>query len=369
MPVYGLAENSVGLAFPPLGRGPLIDRIDRGALMKSGAANPATDGSGRDVPACGRPLPGHQIRIVGDSGHELPDRREGRVQFTGPSATAGYFRHAEATAALFDGDWLDSGDLGYMASGELYVTGRQKDLIIKAGRNIFPAELEAAVGDLDGIQKGNVAVFGSPDPATGTERMVVMAECRRRDPAAQDRLRQAINGLATDLVGTPPDQVMLVPPRHVPKTSSGKIRRQAARALFEAGIAGQSVASVRWQIVRLTWSGIGPLCRRLGRAGGAWAYAIYAWAVLILIAPLAWLAVAAVPAESWCWGATRLLLGPVAACHRDRNYGQWRRTSGRGRQRHFGGQSFELYRWRGADCRPAGPVQLCRQIGTGRQSV
>ncbi|MGB5149879.1 MAG: AMP-binding protein, partial [Mycobacterium sp.] len=127
-PVYGLAESSVGLAFPPLGRGPLIDRVDRDTFVRSGRPESATPGQ-RDAlrfVACGQPLPGHEIRIVDATGHELGDRREGRIEFRGPSATAGYFHNPDATRALFHGDWLDTGDLGYIADADLYVTGRVK---------------------------------------------------------------------------------------------------------------------------------------------------------------------------------------------------------------------------------------------------
>ena len=184
-PVYGLAESSVGLAFPPLGRGPLIDRIRREAFTRSGRAEPVKPGEPdlRFV-ACGQPLPGHEIRIVDAAGNELGDRREGRIEFRGPSATAGYFNNAPATHSLFHDDWLDTGDLGYIADADLYVTGRVKDVIIRAGRNLHPAELEEAVGNLNGVRKGCVAVFASPDPSGGPERLVVMAETRaNRDDA------------------------------------------------------------------------------------------------------------------------------------------------------------------------------------------
>ncbi|MGE5336785.1 MAG: AMP-binding protein, partial [Gemmatimonadota bacterium] len=157
-PVYGLAECSLDLAFPPRRRGVLIDHIDRDVLARSGRAVPvpASDPRAHPVVANGRVLPGYEIRIVDAPGRSLPERMQGRVEFRGPSATCGYFNNAEATAELFDGDWLDSGDLGYLADRELYVTGRAKDLIIRGGHNIHPYELEEAVGVLSGIRKGCV---------------------------------------------------------------------------------------------------------------------------------------------------------------------------------------------------------------------
>ena len=126
-PVYGLAECSVGLTFPPLGRGPLIDRVRRADLGEEGIATPADeDEAALQFVSCGRPLSGHQIRIVDEAGREIPDRRQGRLQFKGPSATSGYFRNPEKTQSLFQGDWLDTGDLAYSAQGEVYITGRVK---------------------------------------------------------------------------------------------------------------------------------------------------------------------------------------------------------------------------------------------------
>ena len=185
--------------------------------------------------ACGQPLPGHEIRIVDAAGHELGDRREGRIEFRGPSATAGYFRNADATRSLFHDDWLDTGDLGYLADADLYVTGRVKDLIIRAGRNLHPDELEEAVGNLAGVRKGCVAVFACPDPGGGVERLVVMAETRATGDEATAALRSEIVSTTVDLLGVAPDDVVLAPPRTVPKTSSGKIRRAASREIYEQG--------------------------------------------------------------------------------------------------------------------------------------
>ncbi|MDP2787563.1 MAG: AMP-binding protein [Pseudomonadota bacterium] len=234
-PVYGLAESSVGLAFPPPGRGPLIDRVERAALSTTGIARvaPAEDAHALRIVSCGRALPGHAIRIVDAAGRELPERTQGRVQFRGPSATRGYYRNPEATARLIDGDWLNSGDLGYLAAGELYLTGREKDIIIRGGHNIYPQELEEAAGRVAGVRRGGVAVF--PAAHAGTERLVVLAETREKSPEARDRIAAEINRLALDLTGLPADDIVLAPPRSVLKTSSGKVRRAACRELYERG--------------------------------------------------------------------------------------------------------------------------------------
>jgi len=296
-PVYGLAENSVGLAFPPPGRGPLIDRVARRAVAEEGVARPATPDERHvlRVASCGAPLPDHQIRIVDPSGQPLPERGVGRVQFRGPSATAGYYRNPEASAGLYDGDWLNSGDLGYLAAGELYLTGREKDIIIRGGHNVYPAELEEAVGNLRGVRKGGVAVFPASDPSSGTERLVVLAETRERDAAERRRLHDEINGLAVDLAGMPADDIVLAPPRSVLKTSSGKVRRAACRELYESGGLSGTRRAPWLQLLRLGLSAAGPAALRLVRQGGDALWAAWAWAVFVAVVPVAWLLIVAAP--------------------------------------------------------------------------
>jgi acyl-CoA synthetase (AMP-forming)/AMP-acid ligase II len=127
-PVYGLAECTVGLAIPPLNRGPVIDRIQRNALTDEQRALPAAvdDATAQRYVACGQALPGHEMRIVDDAGREVPERVVGRLQFRGPSATSGYYRNPEETKKLFDGKWLNTGDIAYMADGDLYLTSRAR---------------------------------------------------------------------------------------------------------------------------------------------------------------------------------------------------------------------------------------------------
>jgi len=309
MPVYGLAESSVGLAFPPLNRGPVIDQIERSTFMRSGQANPEpepeTGQPALRFVSSGLPLPGHQIRIVDTAGQELPERQEGRLEFRGPSTTSGYYRDADNTRKLFHQDWLDSGDLAYIANGEIYITGRIKDIIIRAGRNIYPHELEEAVGNIPGIRTGRVAVFGSMDTRTATERLIVLTETRSKDTVEREKLRTEINTLATDLVGAPPDEVVLAPPGTVLKTSSGKIRRAASRELFEKGDIGKRQRSLSWQVTRLALAGVLPQIRRALNALSATTYAVYCWLVFAVLAPVAWLAVILLPGHSLRWSAMR----------------------------------------------------------------
>ncbi|HEV7667024.1 MAG TPA: AMP-binding protein [Thermoanaerobaculia bacterium] len=299
-PVYGLAENSLAVTFPPLGRPPAIDEIDRATFSSEGKAQLAKpdDSGALRFPSCGLPLPTVDLRIADEAGRELPERRQGRVQFRGPSATAGYFENPEATARLIANqhgeEWLDSGDLGYLAAGELYVTGRSKDIIFRAGRNLYPHELEQAVGEIPGLRRGCVAVFGSPDPKSGTERVIVLAETRERDPAERERLREEIQKRAIELLGTPADDVALAPPQTVPKTSSGKIRRSSAREIYESG-RFVGTRSVGLQMARLAVTGVFRRSQRaLGRIGET-LWAAWFWTVGALVTIPVWLAVVLAP--------------------------------------------------------------------------
>jgi len=313
-PVYGLAEACVGLLFPPLGRSPLIDRVQRDPFTRQGLAlpAPADDSTALRFVACGRPLPGHAVRLVDAQGRELGDRVEGRLEFTGPSATAGYFRNPAQTERLIHDGWLDTGDRAYRADGDLYITGRVKDIIIRGGRNLYPQEIEAAVGAVDGVRKGCVAAFGSPDPASGTERLVVLAETRARDAAARSRLHEAVLAAVVGAIGEPPDQVLLVPPHTVLKTSSGKVRRSACRDLVAAGAIQAGPASAQRQWLRLALGSAQAWRRRARPALARALFGLRAGASFALLAPPTWLmtVLQPSPARAWTAGgvAARLLL-------------------------------------------------------------
>jgi 1-acyl-sn-glycerol-3-phosphate acyltransferase len=317
-PVYGLAENCVGLAFPPLGRMPVCDRIRRDQLTRRGRAVPAAedDPAPLRLVACGRPLPEHEVRIVDAAGHELPERREGRLQFRGPSSTRGYWRNPEATRRLFDGDWRETGDLAYIADDEIYITSRQKDLIIRAGRNIYPTDVEDSVSGIDGVLPGRVAAFGDTDASTGTERLVVVAETRKHEQAALDCMRGQINGVTAELIGAPPDVVVLAPPNTIPRTSSGKIRRRACRELWRAGCAGKPTATPWLRSALLVGETVVGELRRTGRAAAAVLFAARVWVVLTVVAPPAWLATLLLPRLSWRWRAVRIAARLVFAATR-----------------------------------------------------
>jgi fatty-acyl-CoA synthase len=260
VPCYGLAESSVALAFPPINRKPVIDRIRRDLFEAEGKAVPVDvdDTSALRFVANGKPLPGHEIRIVGEGGEEVGERTQGRVFFRGPSKTAGYHRNPAATAAVTTPDgWMDSGDLGYWADGEIYITGRAKDLIIKGGRNIVPQEVEIAAAEVLQVRRGCVAAFGTRDPEQGTEQLVVVAETRAIGAEERAQIRVEVIQKVGFAVGIPPDVVELVAPQSIPKTSSGKIRRNETRLLYERGALEVNKRPPWLQLLRLWRENLG----------------------------------------------------------------------------------------------------------------
>jgi 1-acyl-sn-glycerol-3-phosphate acyltransferase len=308
-PVYGLAENSVGLTFPPLGRGLLIERIDREALMLRGRAELARpdDPNALEIVACGQPLPDNEIRIVDELGREVGERVEGRLEFRGPSQTSGYFRNAEKSRELFHDGWVNSGDRAYLAGGDIFITGRVKDIIIRAGRNIYPHEVESAVGELPGMRKGGVAVFGTKDEASGTERLVVLAETRETEAGAREALRGRASEVAAGILGEPADDIVLVRPGTVPKTSSGKVRRSSAKELYERGQLGARQSAMWWQLARVWLAGVGPRLARFARLVGNLLFGAWWWIVMVLTCAVGWILVMILPKLSWRWAVVRNL--------------------------------------------------------------
>lgn len=285
-PVYGLAENTLGLTFTPLGRGPKIDAIDRNHFQHTGEALPTKAEQALQFVSCGVLLQGNELRIVDEQNRELPERREGHLQFRGPAATQGYFQNPQKTAELFQEGWLDSGDLAYVAEGEVYPTGRIKDVIIRAGRKIHPAELEEAVGRLEGVRRGGVVVFGHFDQTAGTERLVVVAETKLQDKREIEALRGQIHAVVTECTGAPADDVQLAPPKSILKTSSGKIRRSACREAYLHHRFGHA-RPLWWQWMSLVASSVPPLIYRFYDRGKGRLYSYYVWTLFGLALPFA----------------------------------------------------------------------------------
>ena len=306
-PVYGLAECAVGLSFPPLPRGPIIDRIAREPFTSQGEARPvgSEDTSPLLFVSCGLPLPGYEIRIVDASQRELGERQEGRLEFKGPSATEGYFDNPAATARLVHEGWRDSGDRAYVANGEIFITGRIKDIVIRGGRHIHPDEIEAAVGTLDGIRMGCVAAFGVRSTTAATERLIIMAETSVQDAAARTALSAKVTTRVVEVLGEPPDEVVLVPPNAVLKTPSGKIRRAACREAYETQAYRKGRSAFWQQFLNVIAGSIRPMAFRLYLSTTGLLYAGYFWTVLFSVGACTWLLVAALPRRSWAAAIAR----------------------------------------------------------------
>jgi fatty-acyl-CoA synthase len=261
LPVYGLAEASLAVTVPPLNRGPLVDRIERDAFTAHGHAIPAKrdDATAIAFVSSGKPLNKHEVRIVDDRGNEVADRKEGFLWFGGPSATSGYYHNASATEKLLplgpakgeESAWVNSGDRAYRADGEIYVTGRVKDIIIKGGRNLYPHEVEELAARAEGIRKGCIVAFGLKDEASGTEKMIVVAESRERDGARRAAIAAVITEKVTQGLGLPPDRVEIIPLGSIPKTSSGKLRREETKNLYLKGTLAEERPAAWVQIARL----------------------------------------------------------------------------------------------------------------------
>jgi acyl-CoA synthetase (AMP-forming)/AMP-acid ligase II len=233
-PVYGLAESTLSVAFPPLDRGVKIDRVERAALA-AGQAVPAASAEGSvAVVSVGRAL--EEVAIKADGGHDhehLPERRLGEIIVRGPSVSPWYFEKHQPRRERRT--WLRTGDLGYIADGELYVVDRLKDVIIVAGRNYAPTDIERTAERVEGLRTGRSVAFGVPAPEQSTEALVITAEVQPRSRVELARLREAVRAAVTEQIGLTPVDVCLVHPGALARTSSGKLMRREARERYLAG--------------------------------------------------------------------------------------------------------------------------------------
>ena len=234
VPSYGLAESTLAVSFPAVAEEFQTDVIDLQLYEETGAAVPANGSKRtRSFVICGRSMPDHGLEIRDRNGNRLPDRQVGRLMIKGPSVTHGYYRDPDLTRRILSDDgWLDTGDLGYTLDGSVVVTGRSKDLIICNGRNIWPQDIEWAVERLPDVRGGDVAAF-SVDDDDG-ERVVVVVQCRLRDPAKRESLRREVAAMVRMCAGID-CEVTLVGHRSLPMTSSGKLSRAAAKANYLSG--------------------------------------------------------------------------------------------------------------------------------------
>ena len=235
MAAYGLAENTVAVTFAEPGTGLRVDRVDGDALRSRGVAEPSEGEGSVAIVSVGAPIADHDVRVVDEGGREIADGQVGEIQVRGASGMIGYRDDPDATRASFDGDFLRTGDLGYVRGGEVYITGRRKDLIIRGGRNYYPQDIEAAA-TIEGIRPGGVAAFGRSDARAGTEDVVVVAEVKRKKGERGDdhALAEKVKAAVHHAVGVHVGHVELVEPGAVPKTTSGKLRRAECKARFEA---------------------------------------------------------------------------------------------------------------------------------------
>ncbi len=231
VPVYGLAEAGLAVSFYDLDLPPRVGEFDRDAL--SGEKR-AVSGPGRKIVSVGEPLTGVEIQICDDEERPLPQGHVGRIWIKGPSITQGYYNDPELTASIIHDGWLDTGDVGFFFDGQLYISGRAKDLIIIRGRNYAPQEMEDLLGDVEGVRKGCAVAVGAVVDGTG-EQLIILAEkdIRSRRPEAETLAEIKSRILAG--LSLIPYHIDLLEPGTLPRTSSGKLRRSEALRQFLAG--------------------------------------------------------------------------------------------------------------------------------------
>jgi acyl-CoA synthetase (AMP-forming)/AMP-acid ligase II len=230
-PVYGLSEASLAVTFPPAGRGPRSLSVDGGLLAREGRVE---EGS-RALVSVGSPVAGVEVEIRDELGHALPERQLGRVFARGPSLMKEYFGDAAATARALSADgWLDTGDLGFLADGELYLTGRAKDLVIIRGANHAPQAFEECLQGVDGIRVGCAVALGFTPEGSEDEALLLLAE--RNGPEAQDAaVEERARAAVLEATGIRPHTVTMLEPGTLPRTSSGKLRRSEALRRYLSG--------------------------------------------------------------------------------------------------------------------------------------
>jgi fatty-acyl-CoA synthase len=233
-PSYGLAEATLAVSLMPPGEGIRLELVEENELSGGEPAAKGRPRRYRAVVNCGRAVAGMQIEIRGPAGQILPDRGIGKVYVRGKSVMHSYFRDEESTKACLSEDgWLDTGDMGYLSKGYIFIVGRAKDMIIINGRNHWPQDIEWAVEQLPGFKSGDIAAFAITGPS-GEETPAVLVHCRVSDPHERGRLRDDIRERVRAITGISP-VVELIPPRTLPRTSSGKLSRTKARHLYLSG--------------------------------------------------------------------------------------------------------------------------------------
>jgi acyl-CoA synthetase (AMP-forming)/AMP-acid ligase II len=230
-PVYGLAEAGLGVTFTGLDDLPRFTEFSREGLWNGGTAQL---GPGRRIVSVGRALPSVDVAIFDDQEQRVPDGRVGRIWVKGPSITKGYWESPELTANMIHGDWLDTGDLGFIHEGELYIAGRAKDLIIIRGRNYAPQEMEELLLDVEGVRKGCAVAVSTMIEGEG-EQLIILAEKDPHKKRPEEEVIAEINHCILTGLSLKPRDVELLEAGTLPRTSSGKLRRSEALRQFLAG--------------------------------------------------------------------------------------------------------------------------------------
>jgi fatty-acyl-CoA synthase len=232
LPSYGLAEATLAVSIMPPGEGIVVELVEETQLSGSahGADRPQRF---RAIVNCGKPVKDMDVEIREEDGTPLPERAIGKVWCRGPSVMVGYFRDQASTDACMQDGWLDTGDMGYMSDGYIYIVGRAKDMIIVNGRNHWPQDIEWAVEQLPGFKQGDIAAFAITTPG-GEETPAVLVQCRTSDEAERVKLREEIRERVRTVTGMN-CVIELIPPRTLPRTSSGKLSRAKARNLYLNG--------------------------------------------------------------------------------------------------------------------------------------
>jgi fatty-acyl-CoA synthase len=231
---YGMAEATLGLSMSPLNQGLIFDTVDVERMEKDGVVNAGGGPRSRAFVRCGAIFADHELEVRDEDGRVLPERRVGRIFVRGPSLMREYYGDPQATAAVLGRDgWLDTGDLGYLAEGQIAPTGRAKDLILLNGRNVWPQDLEwTAESEIERLRSGDVAAFSIDEDAG--EQLVVLVQTRSSDPEVRRTLTEDVAALLRARHGVEA-RVELVGHNALPQTSSGKLSRSKARALFVSG--------------------------------------------------------------------------------------------------------------------------------------
>ncbi len=238
---YAMAENVFGVTQSQLGSVPIVEEIDREAFMSERVAKSPFDGRpSMRMMSSGRPIENTKVKVLDEKGNELPERVIGEVALQSDCMLTGYYNRPDATAKAFHNGWYLTGDYGYISNGEVFVSGRKKDMIIVGGKNIYPQDLESLTYEVSGVHAGRSVAFGMFDEVQGTEEVVIIAEADSEDAEEQQKIADAIRLHVTKNSAIALRYVKVVGPKWILKTSSGKTARSANKEKFLRELQGEA---------------------------------------------------------------------------------------------------------------------------------